>query len=780
MRTAREPSGCRGLLWWVLWAAVLLPPSAQAMDLSIEAEIDETFLGIRGTVCGEGPKAWVNPLEELPWPADDLNWPRTAPGREDRGEMTWEVAGEGCIAFHTRMPERYGAVGGLEGRGVWANGGWYPQPLQGDVLPSVTWRVQLKGPQGAVLVVNDGVGQGTAQWSGQAFRVAIAALAEATTAVLGEEGLETVLVSEGRQARPLEGELVLLAQAAWTQDHPGRVVVVVAPMYRRLVRAGPGVLFLSERAFRVSPSLLRYHRAPVVQGMLEAALPLDDPWHRALAAEALGQAVAESVNGAERLRMWARLGLPDAHTLLYDGRTLFLSDVFGEALQSDPLADDLLERFRPRVPGPLVARWVQALAGKAAPAGIARDLLAGESLPEAFVAQGLDGALAVAWESPVPAQDLILAVDPGAEPRLWMERRAAGAAAPVPVVVDVDGEREVWLTDFGPDWRIQAYDEKVKRVWLDPDRLVPQANRANDRWPRGASFMPGVYLGGIHLTERRFEGIAWATIRRPYNTHRMAQVVVAHDARSVVSLETLLVRYVGPLRDRMRREHLVWLSGSGGVLDTEYRPTTDALTHVDIGAGYAWDTRVTPYFPEKGRRFWIDGGGGMVPASDSFWLRGRLGARGVRAIHPRHAFAGRASLGWMKGNLEHRMLGMGGGSGLHSVPSSEVLGRRQAAAAAEYRVLAARNLSLHVPFWWVTDVQVSAGVEAGWLGDGAFADPLDGVLGLGFTLGLGVVADTLGVRPALGGITFSRLLWQEPTFYEDPQVLVMLRISQLF
>ncbi len=170
----------------------------------------------------------------------------------------------------------------------------------------------------------------------------------------------------------------------------------------------------------------------------------------------------------------------------------------------------------------------------------------------------------------------------------------------------------------------------------------------------------------------------------------------------------------------------------------------------------------------------------MVPESDSFWLRGRLGARGVRAVHPRHAFAGKASLGWMRGNLEHRMLGMGGSGGLYSVPSSEILGRRQASLAGEYRVLAVRNLSLHVPLWWITDVQLSAGVEAGWLDAGEFTDPLDGVLGVGGTFGISVVADTLGIRPALGGITFSRLFWQEPMFYPDPQVLVMLRISQLF
>ena len=742
--------------------------------------MDATFLGIRGTVCGAGTEDWLNPLADLPWPADDLLWPRTAPGRQDRGEMTWEAAGEDCITFHTRLPERYGAMGGLGGRGLWANGGWYPQPVRGDSAPQVSWQVELAGPEGAVLVVNDAVGQGEAQWTGQAFRVAIAVLADATISVLGEEGLEAVLVSEGTHAGPLEGELARLAQAAWTLDRPGRVVVVVAPLYRRLVRAGPGVLFISELAFRVSPSLYRYHREPVVQGLLAAALPLDDPWHRAMAAEALGQEAAAAVNAAEGRRLWARLGLPPAHTFLFDGRTLFLSDVFGEALQSDPLADDLLERLRPRVPGTLVAHWVQSMAGESAAEGIAQDLLAGKSLPDAFVAQGLDGELAVAWQAPMPGQDLILAVDPGAEPRLWMERRAGEDAAPVPVVVDVDGEREVWLTGSGPDWRVQGYDSEVQRVWLDPDRQVPQLNRANDRWPRGVSVSPGIYLGGIHLTERRFEGVAWATIRRPYNTHRLAQVVVAHDARSVVSMETLLARYVGPYRDRMRREHLVWLSGSGGLLEEEYRPTEDALFHVDLGAGYAWDTRVTPYFPERGRRLWIDGGGGMVPESDSFWLRGRLGARGVRAVHPRHAFAGKASLGWMRGNLEHRMLGMGGSGGLHSVPSSEVLGRRRASLAGEYRVLVGRNLSLHVPFWWITDVQLSAGVEAGWLDAGELVDPLAGVLGVGGTLGISVVADTLGIRPALGGITFSRLLWQEPVFYTDPQVLVMLRISQLF
>ena len=66
-----------------------------------------------------------------------------------------------------------------------------------------------------------------------------------------------------------------------------RLVVVDTPARRRLVRTGPQVLYLSDRAFRVSAGLWKFHRERVQRGILEAGLPISDPWERQLAGNAV-------------------------------------------------------------------------------------------------------------------------------------------------------------------------------------------------------------------------------------------------------------------------------------------------------------------------------------------------------------------------------------------------------------------------------------------------------------------------------------------------------------
>ncbi|MEE2750981.1 MAG: hypothetical protein VX519_06095 [Myxococcota bacterium] len=766
--------------------AVLCGALAWSLEVEIQASVDPTSGRITGVLRSSEPIELRNALSELPMPTSDLVRPRTFPGEVDAGWMDWvPVEGEALAwSFETQLPQRFGALGFQEDRGIWANGGWYPQPvLKSSQMPVVDWGVEVQVPPTMTGVLNDVVGQDSIEWQGRSRRVGLAVLLEGRTRVVHQEGLELVLVEDGRSRPEREAELERIAEQVWTLEQSARVVFVEAPMLRRLVRAGPGVVFLSDHAFRLSQPLVYLHREAIARSVLEASLPLEDSWHRSIAAVPLGREAAGLLREQDSLKGLAGVRLPQAHTLFYDGRTPFLSDVFGEVHSSDPLADDLEEILRERVPGRVVARWLDALGGEGAALGVAEGLKRGLGLAESMEAQGLDSGLALAWAAPMPEQDLALEMRGGGRPRLALERRVEGPAAPVPVVVEVDDAREVWLTGEGSDEWTMEYDERVRKVVVDPERLILQPDRSNDRWPRGVWVVPAGYLSAIHLTERRFEGTAWMTIRRPYNTHRLAQVVLTHNAESTASFEGLVGRYLGPYRDRMRRQHLVWGSVAAGILEPEFRPTNTGRYHTDVGLGYSWDTRVSPYFPERGHRLWVRARGGAVPASDANWARVQTGLSGVRMFRPGHAVAGRIALGVAAGNVPHKLLPIGGSGGLSSVPSNAALGNISTTVGSEYRVVLLDGLSVRLPFYWLSQVQLIGGVEAGWLGQEGGSDPMQQRLGVGATLGVNVIADVMGMRPVMGGVALGRLLLQDPIFLEPdeiPPVMVMLRLGHSY
>ena len=708
---------------------------------------------IRGTLWADEAVELVDPLALLPLPEDDRTLFRTFPGAVDRGEMHWVAEGDGWT-FETRLPRRYGALGRLD-RGVWANGGWYPQPVVDGELVLAGWQVEVSGE--GVVTVNGAVGQGGASWGGRAERVALAVLPEGRVRQLAP-GLR--LVEDGRARPRRDAELVEAAAPLGGRE----VLVVEAPQLRRLMRPGPGVAFLSDRAFRMTRGLERYHRAAVARGLLSAALPLVDPWERDLAAQALGDVYAAGLTDAREVLKWASW-IPQVDELLYDGSVPFVGELFGEVFSADPVADDLAEVVGGRTPGRVAAAKLDDRYGGGTALAVTQAWLAGGE------AEGVDLAWLAGWRAPYPEQDLVLEVDGSA---VTVERRADEDAPVEAVVVAVDDERLTWVAGPGPGSERFELHVPPKRVALDPDEHVLQTSRVRDRWPTRWTTVLAAFPMTWNLTDGTFAAFASWTLRRQYDTHHLYNGALFTDARNTVGLSGTYRYAFGPLKDRRSRPHRLYAGSTVGLLDPDYRPTDAGVAAVGASFSYVYDSRVSFDFPLSGERFQVTVDGGFVPGSTMTWGAVRTRASGVRSPHPRVAAGARVTGGKAVGDVEHRLLSLGGAGQLRGVPSNAALGRELATAATELRVAPVRNASSWGPLFWLAELQVCGGLEGGVVRQATLLDEVevDRVAAYGWTAGLAGVGDVFGARPTLAGLTIAQPLYLSTGEERPVQVLV--------
>lgn len=755
--------------------------------MTLRATVGPDLQTITGRLILSDPGLVLSdPLARLPAPQDDLTTFRTFPGAVDPGALRWQADGEGAWTFVGRLPQRYGALGALPRRGLWANGGWYPQPVTADGgLPMAHWDVQVALPEGVVGALNDAAGEGVLTWQGEGDRVALAALADGRLTALGPPEARVLLLQDGRARALRDQELAQVFARAWPGERPGRVVVVEAPMFRRLVRTAPGLCFLSDRAFRLSRPLQRYHRVPVARGLLSAALPETDPWLRGIAAEPLVRAYGAR-DGAGSPTAWLRFGrfIPWVDLVLSDGRTAFVGELFDEVHPSDPLADDLAELYGAPTAPRVVAAWLDDLGGPGTSAAVGTLVRLGESLGTALAAQGLDPALAQAWARPAPDQDWVLQVARiGAEWQVQVTRDAPPDAAPQPALVVIDGEQRLWLAGPGPGRTVWTTPERPRRVTLDPARHLAQRETAFDSWPARWTATTAAAVYNLNLTQQSFTGLAWVSLRRQYDTRNLFQGIAYTDERNRLGARVTYRRAHGPLKDRRFRTQGAWLTAGAALLSEDFRPTSVGRIAVGGAVGYTWDTRVDWYFPTSGHQLWGTVDGGLVPGSDEWWGALRGGGTWLWSPHPRHALAMRARGGVASGAVEHRLFSLGGDTTLRGIPPGQVVGSNQAVGMVEWRWAPIRNASIWLPGLWATELQLSGGVEGGWVGglvqDGQVAAAGVGAMAAGWTLGVGVAGDWFGARPGLLTLSLARPVWTLG-IAETPSVQVYLRGTQAF
>ena len=110
-------------------------------------------------------------------------------------------------------------------------------------------------------------------------------------------------------------------------------------------------------------------------------------------------------------------------------------------------------------------------------------------------------------------------------------------------------------------------------------------------------------------------------------------------------------------------------TAAAALLDPAFSPTNGLAPTLDMSTSIAWDDRVALDFPLRGKRVSFGVGGGVIPGSDETWTNAGVGALGIVSPHPRVALAARAGGAVAQSPAVHRLLVLGGDSGIRSIPN---------------------------------------------------------------------------------------------------------------
>ena len=770
-----------------------MPTSAAAgTAITIRAVVDDNLQAVHGEVKVRGDSVHLAaPVVDLPVPTDDMLARRTFPRSAQSGVAHLTPLQDGVGSFTTVLPERYGASGMVRGRGLFANGLWHPQPMAGGGVAVVDWLVEVEIPEGAVGVLNGTVGTGVLTWSGTADRLSLAVVPGGRVQELDLDVGRVLLVERG-PSRPRRAErLTEAVLGAWQGPGAPQLVVVDTPSRRRLTRVGPQTLYLSDRAFRVSAGLWRFHLPAVQQGILEAGLPVEDPWERELAAAALAAEVDPGLDVREAVG-WASW-IPEIDQLLYDGRLPFYSDIFTEVWQGDPVADDLSEVLDPTTSGQAVCARLDTRHGDGTCTRLAWALIQTGDLAAAADKAGVDLRVLRSWRAQPAPQTLTLEVD-AASGLATVQREVAARAesgrparsdqlAAEPVVIQIDEERRTWEAPAGPGQLHLPLPEGVERVRLDPDGAVLQDSRSDDRWPSRWVPVAAFFPTELSITNRQLSAYASVVLREQYSTRWVFVGDLSTDPINRVEATAGAVRAFGPLQDRRSRPYRVWFGGGPALLDPDFRPVDGAGLALGAYGGATWDTIADGIFPRSGHILRAGGSGGFVPSGDAWWSLGGS-AKAIRGVGGRVAVVGSVSGTMAEGDVLHRLIPLGGGSALQAVTPQAVVGERRVLGKSEVRWQALRFVSVPGPLLWLSHVQLSGGLEAGALtADGASC--ADAVRcdwrATGWTAGLLFTGDVVGVRPTHLGATVARpLTWSHPELAPGSAPQLYVRLTQAF
>lgn len=768
----------------MLLLALFAAPANAAPAMAVEIHVDATLHGtsIRGQVrvlcSADGAPApcpasftWVDPLAALPDPASTTDSLRTFPARPDRGAVRWEPEGD-AVRFEAQLPHRMGDVGWTgdpDRPRVNANGGWYPQLLDGGRVVAARWIVDVAvGGDGGrtlpVVVVNGAVGSGGVHWEGEADRAALAVVPGGR--VHHDPGAAlTVVDRPGPTPSSHRLGRRLLQRAGESTDRAlPPVTLVQGPDLQHLARAAPSMVYLSDHAFRILWIFRPYHALAVRQALLEATAPLPSGWDRAFVADA--QARALDAPDLRKSLGWLTWN-PVVDAILNDGSLPYYGDLFSEAFLDDP---ELLDRIEGRTPPRAASRQLDDLLGEGAALAEASRLLGGGE-------DRVPAALRTAWRSPYDGdQDYDLVIEQG-KVRGVTRTAAPGAAAEV-VTVSVDGTTTPWLTGVGAD-SLPLTDATVVRV--DPVGHVQESNRANNRWPARWDVILSGGVGGISPTQGSVDAWGELVLRPNGDTHNRGIGILDHDEQDIVGASVGYIYAFGPLLNRQVRSQRLVALVDGAWLDPAFRPTTSGFLAIGGYLAWTWETRVDAQ-ALSGHRYTAQVSGGFIPGSSDRWASVGASTTWLVELHPRHVVALRAKAGWASGDVEHRLLPLGGAADLRSVPTSRYLGNEKLLANAEYRVAVFRNAQVPLPLTWFSELQLAPGVEWGstWANDGSSA------MAVGGSLGIHTISDELGVRPTLFGVTLAAPRWTLTKADPDPplqpvrDVQVYLDFSQGF
>ena len=125
------------------------------------------------------------------------------------------------------------------------------------------------------------------------------------------------------------------------------------------------------------------------------------------------------------------------------------------------------------------------------------------------------------------------------------------------------------------------------------------------------------------------------------------------------------------------------------------------------------------------------------------------------------------------GDVEHRLLSLGGSGAVQGLPAGAVVGNRRAVGSTELRWLALNNAAVPIPLAWVSQMQVSGGLDMGTSDGGAST-------AIGWSAGLAFIAEIVGADPNFGGIWLAGPIWTSGQATSGDGLQLYVRISQPF
>ncbi|MCB9665928.1 MAG: hypothetical protein H6732_17615 [Alphaproteobacteria bacterium] len=733
--------------------ALLAAVALGAPAVRLVATVDADLRTVRGELRAEDldDATWVDPLADLPVPADGLEEARTFPVRANAGTVRFHAHGD-RVVFEAVLPRRWGDLGATA-HGLFANGGWYPQPLVDGRLPEVRWEVQVQLPDDTTGALGDAAGRGLLSWTGTADRASLAVVPGGQVTRVQGEGVDVRLITRRRPRLGLRRHLPDQLALATFEGRRWTGVVVESPLRRRLVRPGAGLAYLSDRAWRVFPGFARLHHDPVVRGLLTAWSGQAGALEREVVGAALGR--VHETRLRRRLQV-DLLGLtkwiPLVDTAIYNREMAFKAELFDRVLPSDPVADDLAERFAPHAPGTLVVAQLGDTLGRPAVETLGRRLAAGWTLDAALAAAGVPEDGVARWRQAYPEQDYVVRLE-GSTAHL---RRDAPDDAPAEtLVVDVDGRRRTWAVPVGPAETTLALDAPPRRLALDPERHTGQASRAGDVRPAPLRWTLWGQLSGINVAQGFASAFVQLTARGAADTHNATALLLWTDQRARLGTSLRWTRYAGRLIQPTVREHALTLGLDTAWLNPTF-PGTDLAAPLSVGgtASYRWDSRTGLFFPRRGGRLRLTVSAGGTPGSGQTYVRVLTHATTEIPAGTRVVFAGRLATGLAATDIPQERLAFGGDEGVRGLPDRAVQTGTQTVASLEVRGVPLSQGSVPLGLGWLRDVQLLAGVDVGIGSTEGRTVAAAGAVG-----GVGFVADLFGLTPASATVVVGVPLW---------------------
>ncbi|MBT3222223.1 MAG: hypothetical protein HN348_24385 [Proteobacteria bacterium] len=329
-----------------------------------------------------------------------------------------------------------------------------------------------------------------------------------------------------------------------------------------------------------------------------------------------------------------------------------------------------------------------------------------------------------------------------------VERNAPLDAQDETVVLKVDGERQTWHTGTGHALVFFGSEAKRARVHLDPERHLRQTNPISDALPRRLNMTMAAWIDTINLRRVYIEGSAAAWVRPSGDTHNVASGRIWTDQDDLFGVRLAYARKEGPLIDGLTRRHVFSGLVKASLLNQNYAEFEDGRVALGTSVGWSWNNRVDQHFPLRGASLAARVGGGFIPNTSASWLFANVSGTGIIPIHPRHVVVGRLGGTIARSDVPHRLSDMGGAYALRSLPIGLALTEKNALALVEYRWAPLRNVSVPLLLAWGSELQLTAGMEAGiGTSEGELVDLV------GATAGIAGVGDVFGAEPAMIGFT---------------------------